>query len=438
MTWRYRAADASGRESRGTVQAASADDARAQLRARALWAIEIIPERSLDRLPDLSVERSSPPRAFATAPRTSMPALHPMRAGLAQLWGRWSGEESEALAVCMRSIATLLDAGVPVDRALAFAASGGPEHDATAPAASWRVVFGRLQQAVRDGRSLADAMRDERALPVAFAPSVAAAEATGALPETFARLASALERAAATQARVRAALVYPAVLALSSVIGTLVILLVVVPRFAELMNDGGAPLPMTTRLLVAASTGLLQGGWLAGPLGVGALVWWRRALRDPARATAWDAQRLGWPLIGRFERDRDGARYLDTLSLALASGVSLLRAMALARATMQNRALAARLEPAEARVRDGVPLVDAVGDTLPPLARQLLRAGEAGGALSGLAARAAAAADGEAERQLGRVVALIEPVMILGFGGVVALVALALLQAIYGLNASPL
>ncbi|MFN5600125.1 MAG: type II secretion system protein GspF, partial [Gemmatimonas sp.] len=59
-------------------------------------------------------------------------------------------------------------------------------------------------------------------------------------------------------------------------------------------------------------------------------------------------------------------------------------------------------------------------------------------ALSGLAARAAAAADGEAERQLGRVVALIEPVMILGFGGVVALVALALLQAIYGLNASPL
>ncbi|MFN5583456.1 type II secretion system F family protein, partial [Gemmatimonas sp.] len=175
-----------------------------------------------------------------------------------------------------------------------------------------------------------------------------------------------------------------------------------------------------------------------GPLGVGALVWWRRALRDPARATAWDAQRLGWPLIGRFERDRDGARYLDTLSLALASGVSLLRAMALARATMQNRALAARLEPAEARVRDGVPLVDAVGDTLPPLARQLLRAGEAGGALSVLAARAAAAADGEAERQLGRVVALIEPVMILGFGGVVALVALALLQAIYGLNASPL
>ncbi len=428
MTWRYRAADASGRESRGTVQAGTADEARAQLRARALWAIELV------------AEGAAPERAVVSggAGINADANVPPVRAGLARLWARWSGDDLESLAVIMRAIATLLEAGVPVDRALAFATSAGAEGEAAPAGAVWRVLFGRLHRAVRDGRALSEAMRDEPSLPVAFAPSVAAAEATGTLPETFGRLAAALERTAATQARVRAALVYPAVLALSSTVGTLVILLVVVPRFAELMSDGGAPLPLSTRLLMAVSAFLLRGGWALVPLGAGAVLWWQRTLRDPARAASWDARRLGWPLLGRYERDRDGARYLETLSLTLTSGVPLLRAMALARATMQNRALAARLEPAEGRVRDGVPLVDAVGDSLPPLARQLLRAGEAGSALPVLAARAAAAADGEAERQLGRVVALIEPVMILGFGGVVALVALALLQAIYGLNASPL
>jgi general secretion pathway protein F len=86
-------------------------------------------------------------------------------------------------------------------------------------------------------------------------------------------------------------------------------------------------------------------------------------------------------------------------------------------------------------VRDGGALAGALRDGLPAMAVRLLEAGEAGGDLAALARRAADAADESAERQLGRVVALIEPMMILGFGGIVAFVALALLQAMYGLNA---
>lgn len=420
MTWRYRAADAEGRESRGVVQASSIDDARAQLRTRALWVIELTPE---------------PRRGGATPSNGPGDARATWTARIADVWARWSGDELESLAAIMRGIATLLEAGVPAERALAFAAV--PAEGDTSRG-SWPAVFGALQRAVIDGASLSAAMQREPRLPVAMAPSIAAAEATGTLPETFARLASSLERQAATQARVRAALVYPGVLALSSIVGTLVIMLVVVPRFAALVSDGGAPLPVTTQLLIGLSSFVSRGGWVLLPLGAAAATWWQRSLRDPSRATAWDARRLSWPVFGRYERDRNAARYLDTLSLALTSGVSLLQAMALARSAVQNRALASQLEPAEARVRDGAPLVEAIGDALPPLARQLLRAGEAGGSLGMLAGRAAAAAESHAERQLGRVVALIEPVMILGFGGVVALVALALLQAIYGLNAGML
>lgn len=414
MKWAYRAADASGRESRGDVVASSAADAAAQLQGRALWVIELAPIGT-------SASLGTDITGLADRSPETVPAA------LRARWQRWSGGDDESLGVLTRSMATLLAAGIPVDRALDFAASG----DATV----WRTVFAEVRGSVRSGIPLSDALHAHPRLPTFFGSSVAAAEATGALAATFERLASTLERAARVRARVRTALVYPVVLGISSIVGTLVILLVVVPRFATLLSDTGGSLPLSTRLLVGLSSALSAGGWLLLPLLAFGVAWWQRAQRDPEQRVTWDARRLRWPVLGEFERQRDTARYLDTLALGLSSGVSLLRAMALSRATVRNTALSAALVPAEAHVRDGGGLAVALRDVLPPIASRLLEAGEAGGELSSLARRAADAAEESAERQLGRVVALIEPIMILGFGGVVAFVALALLQAIYGLNA---
>ena len=105
---------------------------------------------------------------------------------------------------------------------------------------------------------------------------------------------------------------------------------------------------------------------------------------------------------------------------------------------MQNLALRAALEPAEPAVRDGVALSQALGSWLPPLSRRLLEAGESAGALAAMAQRAADAADAAVQRRVAQLVAVVEPFLILAFGGIVGFVALALLQAIYGLNASQL
>lgn len=417
MKWTYRAADAAGRETRGDIAAPSAADAIATLRTRALWVIELHAEQAI---------------ATAPAPRSVPTGAAPWADRVAIRWAAWSGNDLAQLSVLTRSIATLLAAGVPVTKALGFAAARPTANS------RWPSAFAAIERAVRDGQSLSEAVAANGALPVVFAPSLAAAEATGTLAHTFDALAALLERRVEVQARIRSALVYPAVLALSSIVGTLIILLVVVPRFAALVSDAGSQLPLSTRMLVSLSTWLSGGGWLLIPalvlLGVVAV----RSLRDPARRLAFDGQRLVWPVIGAFERQREAARYLSTLSLALAAGVNLLRSMTLARATVHNRAYAVRLGNGEALVRDGGTLADAIGEELPPLARQLLAAGEASGALAILAQRAADAADADAERQLARLVSLIEPVMILGFGGIVGGVALALLQAIYGLNAGVL
>ena len=442
----YRAADARGRETRGDLTARDAGEAVRTLRARALWAIELEPLDGpadsgggdggpVDGGPVDGLSGTRTPGANARGGGAVRLRVR-LRVRCADWWARLSGRDDEALAVITRSIATLLDAGVPVDRALDFAARRDDE--AGAVGRRWRATFAEIGRHVRGGAALGEAIAREGSLPAIFAPSVSAAEAAGTLPDTAGGLAAHLERRAEVQARIRTALVYPSVLAASSIIGTLVILLVVVPRFAMLVSDAGTVLPASTRLLVGTSALLARGGWLVALTVAGLVAWWRRALRAPERRLAWDARRLGWPVLGVFERQRDSARYLGTLALAVGAGVGLLRAMALARATVQNGALAARLEPAELRVRDGASLSAALGAELPPLARQLLDAGEAGGALAALARRAGEAADAEAERTLTRLVSLVEPALILGFGGVVAFVALALLQAIYGVDTAML
>jgi type II secretory pathway component PulF len=407
--WRYRAADAAGREQRGDIMAASAGAALDELRGRALWVIDLVPEGDAVAAPEAPVSAN----------------------WFSRQWQRWSDQEAISLAVITRALATLLRAGVPVDRALQFAAD-------TPSGGAWRRVFGAVQQEVRAGSALSAALSGQAALPATFAPAIAVAESTGTLGAAFDGLAAQLEREGEIRARIRTALVYPSLLALSSVVGTLVILLVVVPRFSALITDAGATLPLSTRLLVAVSSVLVRGAWLL-PLLALALGWgWRATMRDAARRAAWQASLLRWPVVGALLLQRDAARYLGTLALALESGVALLPAMALARATVGNGAMAARLAPAEGVVRDGGRVADGLSAVLPPLATELLRAGEAAGQLASLSRRAADAADAAAQRTLTRLVTLIEPVMILGFGGVVAFVALALLQAIYSLNAASL
>ncbi len=403
--WRYQAADAQGAMTRGEVDAASAEDAAAELRRRSLWVIALEPTRAAT----LALALASPVRLLKRVARRTT-----------------DGDES--LALLTRTVATLLESGVPLVRALAFAASGETD-------ARWQRIFGGLQEAVTRGESLSEAAARVEALPRAYAPLLAAAEASGSMADTFARLADDLELRSQLRSRVRAALVYPTLLAIASTVGTLVILVVVVPRFADLIAGAGGTVPASTRLLIGLSALLSRYGWLVAIAVALAGTAVRQSLQDVARRRRWHAARLRWPLIGRFEREQAAAGYLSTLAVALESGVPLLRAMSLARATVGNDDLAERLARAEALVRDGGSVSQALSGSLTPLATRLLEAGEESGALAPLARRAATAANDQVQRVVTSAVALIEPVMILGFGGVVGFVALALLQAIYGINA---
>ncbi len=420
VRWRYVAADAAGAPVSGEIEAASEREAIDALRRRSLWVTTLTPSSNASR--DVGAAQSvnsvsgSPMSSGATSPRW---------------WPQRTGASARDLAIVTRAMATLLSAGVPLDRALAFAVSQAPD-DAS------RQSFTRVRDAVRNGQSLASAITRDALFPSYFAPTIAAGEASGTLSAALVMLADHVERSDAVRRRLQGALVYPAILGLASVVGVTVIMLLVVPRFAGMIEESGGTLPTSTRLLIAASAAVTRGWWIALLLAMLSAVLWRRAMNDSSWRRRVDAAVLRWPVVGRLLRTRAAAGYAGTLAVALRSGVPLLSSMALARAVVPNSRLNDDLAAAELRVRDGGTLAGGLTGVLPPLAVRLLEAGEAGGDLPVMASRAAEAAEGDVQGAVTKAVTLLEPVLILGFGGVVGFVALALLQAIYGINARTL
>jgi type II secretory pathway component PulF len=173
--------------------------------------------------------------------------------------------------------------------------------------------------------------------------------------------------------------------------------------------------------------------WLALALGIvlGVRAW----LGDRSNRRRFHAARLRWPVIGAIETSFSTARFARALGMLLSSGMSVLAALRIARGTVSNLAVGAALDQATEDVSHGVRVAVALAPILPPLGAQLLAVGEETGRLPELARQVAESYDRELKRALRSAVALIEPALILFFAVLVGFVALALLQAIYSVNA---
>jgi type II secretory pathway component PulF len=272
----------------------------------------------------------------------------------------------------------------------------------------------------------------------ALAPAMASAGAeSGALDQAMARLADHLDEANDLRSHVRSALVYPAIMAAASLVGIGVLLVFVVPRFAAMLGETGGTLPLSTRILVGASQVLTGWWWLWLVLfgGIAAAV--RAWLGDAVNRRRYHATRLGWPVVGAIETSLFTARFTRAFAMLLSSGMNVPASLRIARGGIENLALAAGLDQATEDVMHGGRVSVALAPVLPPLATQLVAVGEETGRLADLSRQVAETYDRELRRTMRSAVALIEPVMILLFAVLVGFVALAMLQAIYSVNAGP-
>jgi type II secretory pathway component PulF len=388
--YRYEAARADGAMIRGIVDATSGPDAAAVLSGRGLFPVAVRPVTNAQRP-----------------------------------W--WTRASLRSVAAVFESLASLVAAGVPLEKALE-----ATERIATG---DLREAVSRVAARVREGSSLAAALAAEDGLFSQVTTGLVRAGEQGVgLGKGLAEAAADLEARAETAARLRAALAYPMLLAVVGTMSVAFIVLVIVPRFVVLLGDLGQALPLATRVLVAASDagrryGLFIGAAFAGAIGVSA-----RLIAE--RRAAWHDWLLRLPLVGPVRHASATARAARTLGALLATGAPALAALDAAREAAGDQAIAARLGTARDRVAEGSGMASALGATaaLTAPALQLAAIGEGSGRLAELLLRAADLEARDTERRIKALVAFAEPALILAFAALVAFVAAALLQAVYSLR----
>lgn len=333
------------------------------------------------------------------------------------------------LAIAFRGIAALVGAGLPLERALSATEAIAPR--------PLRQALADARRSVQEGDTLAQALAESRGIvPGVVIGIIRAGERGSQLGQALDQMASHLEQEAELVARVRQALAYPLLLAVAGTISVLVIGTVIVPRFAELLGDLGGELPVATRLLLGGSRALAT-WWL--PLVVGfalaatAMVTWLRRPEGRRRLHDW---LLGVPLVGPLRLGLATTRIARALGALLGAGMPLLAALDAASAAAGDEAVAQRMQRARERVAAGATLTGSLESeqALTPLALQLVAVGESSGRLAEMIRRAGDLAAQEAERGLRTLVTLLEPALIVAFGGLVAFVAAALLQAVYSVR----
>ncbi len=329
-----------------------------------------------------------------------------------------------------RELATLLGAGLPLDRSFEILVELAEKENV-------RTLLARVLDGVRGGASLADAMAAQGGtFPPFYVSMVRAGESGGALESVLARLADFLEKSQATLESVRSALIYPAILLGMAGLSLVVLLTVVVPEFKPLFEDAGEALPAATQAIIVVGEVLGRYGWLIA-LGVIGLVWaLRRQLADPAFRFRWDGLMLGLPLFGDLVRKIQVARFSRTLGTLLENGVTLLSALAIVKETLGNAVMARAVEGLAAGLKEGQGLAGplAVAGVFPNLAVQLVRVGEETGQLEDMLIKMADIYDRESQRTIQRLLSLLVPVLTIGLGFLIAGIIASVLVAFLSVN----
>jgi general secretion pathway protein F len=336
----------------------------------------------------------------------------------------------EQVGDATRELSTLLQAGMPLDRALAILTS-------LAESDAMKNMLEDVRDRVKEGSTLADAMEaQDSAFSRFYLSLLRAGESGGALEVVLERLADHMESAKEMRSTLSSALMYPAILVVVAIVSILILLGYVVPQFTQMFDGMGEALPLSTRITIAVGETLQAWGWLLVVMAVGAAWFVRRQLADPTSAYKWHAWLLQTPFLGVIVVKMEVARFAHTLSTLLANGIPLLKALIIVKDTMGNRVLANGIEKVTGHLKEGQSLADPLSDIphFPSFAVHMIRVGEESGELEAILARVAETFDRDTQVTIKRTMTLLEPMLILVLGVVIAAVIISILVAILSIN----
>lgn len=347
------------------------------------------------------------------------------------LWRRRKKKVTEQnIADSTRDLATLLRAGVPLDRALDIMIS-------LATGTSLASLLGNIRERVKQGATLADAMEQQGNVFSRFYINLLrAGEASGTMELVLERLADQLESNKEVRDTLISALIYPAILVFVAISSILILLAYVVPQFTQMFEGVDQVLPLSTRITIGVGEALQQYGWLL--IAATAIAIWtvRRQLRSESGAYKWHKRLLRFPIFGPIIVKMEVARFSRTLSILLLNGVPLLKGLSIAKDTMSNRVLAAGIERVSSSLREGQSLAKPLAESteFPPFAIHMIGVGEQTGNLQEILSQVADTYDRDTQTTIKRALALLEPMLILVLGVIIAGVIISILVAILSVN----
>ncbi len=399
----YKALSATGKPVTGLREADSPRTLRGVLRREGVFLTEVLGEKSQKQ---------------AASREVSLKRL---------VGARVSAQE---LAVMTRQLAVLSKAGVPLVEALT-ALVDQVDHERL------KRVLGEVKQKVNEGSTLADALgAHPRLFSTLYVNMIRAGEHSGALEVVLRRLAEFTESQARLRSKIAATMVYPIAMVFVGGLVMGVLFTSVIPKITRILADSGSVLPWYTQVTIGISTFASQ-YWWAILAALGFVLWgFLRWKSTPGGRARWDVMRLNFPIFGPVVRQIAVARFARTLSTLLQSGVPLLTALDIVKNIMGNVRLAEVIDQARDSIREGESISAPIkrSGEFPPLVHHMIAVGERSGSIEEMLGNVADTYESQVESSVSALTSLLEPLMIVGMGAVVAFIVFSVLMPILQIN----
>jgi|Deesub1362B_J571_1020462.scaffolds.fasta_scaffold00061_31 general secretion pathway protein F len=337
------------------------------------------------------------------------------------------------ILIFTQELADLLEAGLPLDKAI-FILSQHSEKE------QFREILSEIYRDIQRGQSLSQALSTHKCFPKLYVNMVKAAETGGILEPVLRRLALFMETTTQFKEDVISAMVYPLLLTFVGSLAVGVLMIYVIPRFANIFKEMGEALPLPTLLLLYISSFISKAWWIVLILLVIGVYFLKKYSQTPEGKKLLDSARLKLPILSRLQLKIYISRFSRTMGTLLKSGVPVLSAIRIAREVTGNEIVSEKLKILEEGVRKGqgitVPLRES--KVFPEVVLQMVAVGEEAGRLEETFLHIAERYEAETRSMIKRLVSFIEPAIILVMGIFVGFIVISMLLAIFSINEIPL
>ena len=340
-----------------------------------------------------------------------------------------SGVTTRDIVIFTRQFATMINSGLPLVQALDILSE-------QTESKALKDVTKAVVYDVESGQTLADALRKHpKAFSDLYVNMVAAGEAGGILDTILLRLAVFMEKNDALVRRVKGAMIYPAVIFSVAGICVVVLLIFVIPVFANMFASAGGVLPMPTRIVMALSSFLIHFWWALGG-GIGAFYFGlKRYNATPGGRLNLDRLMLAMPVLGDLLRKSAVSRFTRTLGTLIASGVSILDGLEITAKTAGNRVIHDAVMESRNSIAGGETIAAPLqkSKVFPPMVISMIAVGEQTGGLDEMLTKIADFYDEEVDAAVANLLSAMEPIMIVCLGGVVGGMVIAMYLPIFNM-----